>query len=76
MLPILLCWPTATEVGVDGTTVEAEPSYQSHCILSPCGRWQQQGSLTEWHLTWKHDIQAFIHLWQKCIVKGGEYVEK
>ena len=24
-----------------------------HSILSSCDRWQQRGSLTEWHLTWK-----------------------
>ena len=25
----------------------------SHCMLLPCDRWQQRGSLTEWQLTWK-----------------------
>ena len=25
----------------------------SHCILLPCDRWQQRGSLTKWRVTWK-----------------------
>ena len=28
MSPILLCWPTISEVGVGGMAVEAEPSHQ------------------------------------------------
>jgi len=25
---------------------------------------------------YKHGIQALVHHWQKCIVNGGDYVEK
>ena len=25
-----------------------------HYIWLPCDRWQQRGTLTEWHLTWKY----------------------
>jgi len=25
----------------------------SHCMLLPCDRWQQRGTLTKWRLTWK-----------------------
>ena len=51
--PILLCWPTTSEADVGGMAIEVEPSHQYCYILLPCDRWQQKGSLTEWHLTWK-----------------------
>ena len=50
MSPILLYWPTTSEVVVGSMAVEIE---SSHYILLPCDRWQQRGSLIKWHLTWK-----------------------
>ena len=48
--PILLCWPTRSEVDVGAVAVEAGPSHQIfHSILLPWDKWQQ--SLTKWHLT-------------------------
>ncbi len=51
MPPILLCWPTMTEVDLDGMAVEVEPSPIFHYILLPYDRWQQRGSLTKCFLT-------------------------
>ena len=50
--PVLLCWPTKSEVDVGGMAVEDEPSHQ---YPTPwlCDRRQQRGSLTQWCLTWK-----------------------
>jgi len=50
---ILLSWPMTSEVDAGGMVVKVEPSHQ-HPVLLPCDRWQQRGSLTNWHLTWKH----------------------
>jgi len=46
MPSVLLCWPTESEA--DGVAVKI-----FHCILLPCKRWQQRGSLIESCLTWK-----------------------
>ena len=49
---VLLCWPVTLQADAGGMAVEVEPSNQ-YSILFPRDRWQQSGSLTEWHLTWK-----------------------
>ena len=46
MPPVLLRWPLTPQVHVGGMAVEVETSHQ-HLLL--CDRWQQRGSLTEWH---------------------------
>ena len=33
MCPILLCWPTTSEVDIGGVAVEVEPSWQYRYIL-------------------------------------------
>jgi len=45
MPPILLCWWYASR----GWTFPPKSYY----MLWPCNRWQQRGTLTKWHLTWK-----------------------
>ena len=46
MPPILLCWPTMSEVDVGGIAIEFEPSRQYSITFCCCGRWQQRGSLS------------------------------
>ena len=40
-----------------------------HYMLLPCDRWQQRGSLTEWHLTWKcvwsESVSLNSSMWKK-----------
>lgn len=48
----LLCWPTVSEVDVDAMTIEVFPPISCYVLL-PCDRWQQWGTLTEVHRTWK-----------------------
>jgi len=33
-------------------------------MLLPCDRWQQRGSLTQWHLTWNCASTHFVHPFQ------------
>ena len=44
------------------------------CILSPCDRHQQRGSLTEWCLTWKHGgskgVSLNFSMWKKVVPIG------
>ena len=49
MPPILLCWPTTSEIDVGGMTVEAEPSFQ-YSIPSCC----QQ--MAEWGAVWDNGV--------------------
>mgnify|MGYP001853334281 CR=1 FL=1 len=49
--PVLLCWPTTSEVDGGGMAVEAESS--CHYVLFLCDKWQHRGGLTQWCLTWK-----------------------
>ena len=53
MPPILLFCLTMPEADVGHMAVEAEPSHQYTVTVLLCDRWQQRGSQTEWHLTWK-----------------------
>ena len=46
-----------------------------HSILFPCDRWQQRGSLTQWHLAWKYIWSKGVSLnssmrkkWQSVIL--------
>jgi len=62
MSPVLWCW----QDGSRGWTFS--PIF--HYMLSSCDRWQQQDSLTEWHLKWKciwRKIKAGIEFspWRK-----------
>ena len=51
---ILLSWPMTSEADVGDTAGRVDPSHQySVKILLLCDRWQERGSLTEWHQTWK-----------------------
>ena len=45
MPPILLYWPTVSEISFCGMEVEVESSHQ-YSILLPCDRWQQRVNLT------------------------------
>ena len=53
--PILLCWPTTSEVVAGDMAVDVEPSCWYSIIF--CCRVtdvSEQNSLPKWHLTWKH----------------------
>ena len=69
MPPMLRFWSTTSEVDVGGMTAEVEPSHQYCYILLPCNRWQQRGSPTEWHLTWKcrwsKGVKMNFSMWKK-----------
>ena len=62
MPPILLCWPTMSEVDVDG--IEAVWTFLPIfcCILLLCDRWQQKGSLTKWCLMWNCEWSKGVEL--------------
>jgi len=69
MPPVLWCWPTASEADAGGMAVEVEPSHKHHYILLLYDSWQQRGSPTKWHLTWKHIWSKGVELpsstWKK-----------
>jgi len=65
MPPILLHWPTTSEVDVGETAVEGETSHQySTEFCCACNRWQQEGpsgrmtSDTEMHMKSKYIIKT------------------
>ena len=60
--------PPTSEMDVGGMAVEIETSHQYPTLL-PCGRWQQRGNLTEWHLTWKC-------VWSKGVSMNSSVEEK
>ena len=68
MPPILLCWPTTSEVDVAGIAVEVEPTHQ-YSVLLPCDRWQQRGALTKCGLTqkwfWNEGVSLNSPMWKK-----------
>ena len=39
------------------------------CVLLPCDRWEQRGSLTKWHLTWEciwsKGVESNSSMWRK-----------
>ena len=68
-MPLMLfCWPMTSEADGGGTAVEAEPSCWCY-ILMLCDRWQQRGSLTKWHLTWKY-------MWSKGVLLNSSVQKK
>jgi len=60
--PILLWWPTISEVDNVGMAVEVEPSHQYSVTFRCHETWQQRGSLTKWCLTWKRIGNKWVSL--------------
>lgn len=50
MSPILLCLPMTANIGSMAVEIE---TFHTYSITFCCYRWQQRGSLTIWHLSWK-----------------------
>ena len=66
MLPILSRWSMTSKTNAGGVTVEGKPSHQYYCyFLVPHDRWQQMGSLTKWHPTWKKGSMEFSSIQRK-----------
>jgi len=74
MSPILLCWSTTSGeswwYGSRGPTF----SPMLHSMLLLCDRWQQRGSLTEWHLAWKYiwsNMQMSHHEMKRILISSS-----
>jgi len=69
MPPTLWCWPMTSRYKwwYGSRSWTFWPIF--HYILLPCNRWQQKGSLTKWHLTWRS-------VWSKGVEVNSSMLKK